>query len=83
MEILRLLKELETLIENQKTFVGLTYDYRPDELLAVTNKIRAEMPGLLSSEKTLDAASTVLARHLHSQEEVAAIIAEIRAEVHV
>jgi hypothetical protein len=80
MEILRLLKELETLIEHQKTFIGLTYDYHPDEFLVITNKIRAAMPELLSSEKTLDAASTVLARHLHSQGEVAAIIAEIRAE---
>ncbi len=83
MEILSLLKELEKLIENQKTFVGLTYDYHPDEFLVITNKIRAAMPGLLSSERTLEAASTVLTRHFHSSEEVVAILAEIRAEAHV
>jgi hypothetical protein len=83
MEILKLLKELETLIENQKTFVGLTYDYHPDEFLVITNKIRAAVPELLSSEKTLDTAAAVLARHFGSQSEVDAIITEIRAEARV
>ena len=79
MEILRLLKELEGLIEGQKTFVGFTYDFHSDDYLDITNKIRATVPGLLSSESFLEKASTVLARHLDSQVEVDAIIAEIRA----
>lgn len=83
MEILRLLKELERLIESQKTFIGVTYNFRQDDFLDITNKIRATVPGLLASEKTLEAAAIVLARHLRSQAEVEAVIAEIRAEAHV
>ncbi len=80
METLRLLKELEKLIESQKTFIGVTYNFRQDNFLDLTNKIRATVPGLLSSEPFLERVSTVLARHLDSQAEVDAIIAEIRAE---
>jgi len=80
MEVLRLLKELEKLIESQKTFIGLTYDYHPDDFLIITNKIRAAMPGLLTPERIMETTTTILARHLHSPEEVAAVIGEIRAE---
>jgi uncharacterized protein YunC (DUF1805 family) len=80
METLRLLKELEKLIGDQKTFIGVTYSLRQDDFLIITNKIRAAMPGLLSSEQVIEKTVAVLARHLHSQEEVAAIIAGIRAE---
>lgn len=80
MEILRLLKELEGLIEGQKTFVGFTYDFRQDDFLEITNKIRATVLGLLSTERALETTATVLARHLRSPEEVANIMREIRAE---
>ena len=80
MEALRLLQELEKLIENQKTFIGVTFDYHPDDLLALTNKIRAAMPELLRSEQVMGRTAIVLARHLRSPEEVAAVMGEIRAE---
>ena len=80
MEILRLLKELEGLIEGQKTFVGFTYDFRQDDFLEITNKIRATVLGLLSTERVLETTATVLARHLRSPEEAANIMREIRAE---
>ena len=81
--MLKLLRELEKLIENQKTFVGITYDYHPDALLAVTNKIRAALSDLMSAEHVLETTCAVLARHLRSSEEVAGIMGEIRAEAHV
>ena len=80
MEALRLLKELEKLIENQKSFVGFTYDFHADDYLDITNKIRAAMPELLRSEQIMERTATVLARHLRSPEEVAAVMREVRAE---
>ncbi len=80
MEAFRLLQELEKLIENQKTFVGVTYDFRQDAFLSLTNKIRAAMPELLRSEQIMERTATVLARHLRSPEEVAAVMREVRAE---
>ena len=81
MEVLRLLKELEDLIENQKSFVGFTYDFHQDAFLILTNKIRAALPELLHSEQVMERTAIVLARHLRSPEEVAAVMREVRAEV--
>ncbi len=44
MDIIKLLNELERLIEGQRTFVGLTYDFHPDDYIDITNKIRASLP---------------------------------------
>ena len=44
MDIIKLLNELERLIEGQKTFVGFTYDFHSDDYLDITNKIRATLP---------------------------------------
>ena len=44
MDILKLLNELERLIEDQKTLMGITYNFHPDDFLDITNKIRATLP---------------------------------------
>ena len=44
MDILKLLNELERLIEDQKTVMGLTVNFHPDDYLDITNKIRATLP---------------------------------------
>ena len=44
MDILKLLNELERLIEDQKTVMGLTLNFHPDDYLDITNKIRATLP---------------------------------------
>jgi cell division septum initiation protein DivIVA len=44
MDILKLLNELERLIEDQKTLMGLTVNFHPDDYLDITNKIRASLP---------------------------------------
>ena len=44
MDILKLLNELERLIEEQKTLMGITYNFHPDDFLDITNKIRATLP---------------------------------------
>ena len=77
MEILRLLKELESLIASQKTLMGVTFDFRQDDILSLTNKIRMVVPTLLP-EDVMTKTEQVLTRHLQSSEEVAAIMREIR-----
>jgi len=44
MDIIKLLNELERLIEDQKTVMGLTVNFHPDDYLDITNKIRASLP---------------------------------------
>lgn len=44
MDIIKLLNELERLIEEQKTLMGITYNFHPDDFLDITNKIRATLP---------------------------------------
>ncbi len=44
MDILKLLNELERLIEEQKTLMGFTINFHPDDYLDITNKIRATLP---------------------------------------
>lgn len=44
MDILKLLNELERLIEDQKTVMGMTINFHPDDYLDITNKIRASLP---------------------------------------
>ncbi len=44
MDIIKLLNELERLIEDQKTLMGITYNFHPDDFLDITNKIRATLP---------------------------------------
>lgn len=44
MDILKLLNELERLIEEQKTVMGITYNFHSDDYLDITNKIRATLP---------------------------------------
>lgn len=64
MDILKLINELESLIENQTVVVGLTWGFHPDEYLDMTNKIRASLPEELKratkvaadSEKIVDGA---------------------------
>lgn len=64
MDILKLINELETLVENQNVLMGMTFNFRPDEYLDITNKIRASLPGELKhatkvaqdSEKIVDGA---------------------------
>ena len=78
MEILRLLEELDNLTLAQKTLLGMTYSFHQEDFLALTNKIRATMVPLSSPDLFLDRVTEVLARHLRSQEEVIAIMNEIR-----
>jgi cell division septum initiation protein DivIVA len=45
MDILKLLNELEHLIETQKTLgMGIAFNFHPDDYLDITNKIRASLP---------------------------------------
>ena len=44
MDILKLLNELERLIEDQTTVMGVTLNFHPDDYLDITNKIRATLP---------------------------------------
>lgn len=57
MDIIKLLNELERLIEGQKTFVGLTYDFHADDYLDITNKIRASLPEEVKRASRLTAES--------------------------
>ena len=77
MEILRLLNELEGLVENQKTLMGLTFNFNPDEILSLTNRIRAAVPSLLP-EQIMQRTESVLKQHIRSQSEISAIMNEIR-----
>ena len=77
MEILRLLNELEGLVENQKTLMGLTFNFNPDEILSLTNRIRAAVPNLLP-EQIMQRTESVLKQHIRSQSEISAILNEIR-----
>jgi len=76
MEILRLLNELEGLVENQKTLMGLTFNFNPDEILSLTNRIRAAVPSLLP-EQIMQRTESVLKQHIRSQSEISAIMNEI------
>ena len=57
MDIIKLLNELERLIEGQKTFVGFTYDFHSDDYLDITNKIRASLPEEVKRASRLTAES--------------------------
>ena len=57
MDIIKLLNELERLIEGQKTFVGMTIDFHPDDYLDITNKIRASLPEEVKRASRLTAES--------------------------
>ncbi len=57
MDIIKLLNELERLIEGQRTFVGLTYDFHADDYLDITNKIRASLPEEVKRASRLTAES--------------------------
>lgn len=80
MEILRLPKELEGLVENQKTLMGLTFNFNPDEILNLTNRIRVAVPSLLP-EQALQRTENVLKQHIQSQSEISAIMDETRTAV--
>ena len=80
MEILRLPKELEGLVENQKTLMGLTFNFNPDEILNLTNRIRVAVPSLLP-EQALQRMENVLKQHIQSQSEISAIMDETRIAV--
>jgi vacuolar-type H+-ATPase subunit H len=43
-DVIKLLNELEALIENQPTWMGATWSFHADEYLDLTNKIRASLP---------------------------------------
>jgi hypothetical protein len=80
METLRLLKDLENLIMSQKTLLGVTHGFHQEDFLDLTNKIRASLlPAAVAAERNMEKTEIILARHLHSQEDVAAIMNEIRA----
>jgi cell division septum initiation protein DivIVA len=57
MDIIKLLNELERLIEGQRTFVGMTIDFHPDDYLDITNKIRASLPEEVKRASRLTAES--------------------------
>lgn len=81
METLRLLKELEDLIMAQKTVLGVTYGFHQEDFLDLTNKICASLlPAAAAADRNIEKIEVVLARHLRSQEEVAAIVREMRLE---
>lgn len=44
MDIIKLLNELERLIDDQKTVMGVTLNFHPDDYIDITNKIRASLP---------------------------------------
>ena len=83
METLRLLKELENLIMSQKTVLGMTYSFRQENFLDLTNKIRASLLAASFSERTMEKTERILARHLRSQEDIAAVINELRLEANL
>ena len=57
MDILKLLNELEHLIEDQKTMMGMTINFHPDDYLDITNKIRASLPEEVKRASRLTAES--------------------------
>ncbi len=44
MDIIKLLNELERLIDEQKSFVGVAWNFHPEDYHDLTNKIRASLP---------------------------------------
>ena len=44
MDIIKLLNELERLVEEHKSVMGITWNFHPDDFLDITNKIRASLP---------------------------------------
>lgn len=44
MDIIKLLNELERLIDEQKTIMGLAWNFHPEDYHDITNKIRASLP---------------------------------------
>ena len=44
MDIIKLLNELERLVEEQPTLMGFTYKFHPDDFLDILHKIRASLP---------------------------------------
>lgn len=44
MDIIKLLNELEQLIDEQKTVMGLAWNFHPEDYHDITNKIRASLP---------------------------------------
>ena len=44
MDIIKLLNELERLIDEQKTVMGLAWNFHPEDYHDLTNKIRASLP---------------------------------------
>lgn len=58
MDILKLLNELESLIENRTVFMSITYGFHPDEFLDLTNKIRASLPEEVKRATRVTAEST-------------------------
>jgi len=44
MDIIKLLNELERLIDEQKTVMGLAWNFHPEDYHDITNKIRASLP---------------------------------------
>lgn len=44
MDIIKLLNELERLIDEQRSVMGITWTYHPDDFHEIANKIRASLP---------------------------------------
>ena len=44
MDIIKLLNELERLVDDQKTVMSLTWNFHPEDYHDITNKIRASLP---------------------------------------
>lgn len=57
MDIIKLLNELERLVEEQRTLMGFTYNFHPDDYLDITNKIRASLPEEVKRASRLTAES--------------------------
>ena len=44
MDIIKLLNELDRMIDEQKTVMSMTWNFHPEDYLDITNKIRASLP---------------------------------------
>lgn len=57
MDIIKLLNELERLIDEQRSVMGITWTYHPDDFHDIANKIRASLPEEVKRASRLTAES--------------------------
>ena len=57
MDVIKLLNELESLVEERTVVMGITWDFHREDFLDITNKIRASLPDEVKRASRLTAES--------------------------